>query len=452
MTARNLDRAVTGRRLDREILRLAIPALGTLAADPIVSLVDTAFVGQLGKTPLAALGVSVAVFSIAFFLFNFLAYGTTPLIAGAVARGESDQAGRLTVGALTLGAGIGLVTALVLGLLAEPVLRLMGAESRLLDDATLYLRLRVIGMPAVLLATVSHGVFRGYQDTKTPMFVTGSISLFNLVLDPLLIFGLGWGLAGAAWATTIAQWLGALIFIALFWVRREQFSLQKRWPGMAALRPLLGAGRALVIRSGALLGAFTLATAVATRQGEEVVAAHQVAVQLWIFLALVIDALAIAGQALVGLHFASNRKLARAYARRLLGWGAVGGCLLAGIMASGWSFLPGIFSNDPVVVAEVSGVYVFIVAMQPLNALVFTWDGIAIGASRFGFLAATTVLAAAATAVVLAAVQMRGWGLRGVWWALVAMMAVRFLTLAWWHFFGPLGSARGPSRESPATT
>lgn len=440
-----------GRHLDREIFRLAIPALGTLAADPIVSLVDTAFVGQLGKTPLAALGVSVAVFSVAFFLFNFLAYGTTPLIAGALARGDDAHAGRLTVGALTLGVGIGVVTAITLGLLAEPVLRLMGAESDLLGDSATYLRIRVLGLPAVLMATVAHGVFRGHQDTKTPLLVVGSISVFNLTLDPLFIFGFDWGLAGAAWATTLAQWLGAGTFAVLFRIGRRRFSLRAEWPGMAALRPLFGAGRALVIRSGALLGAFTLATAVATRQGEEVVAAHQVAVQLWIFLALVIDALAIAGQALVGLHFASDRNLARAYARRLLFWGVAGGFLLAGVMASGWSFLPELFSNDAVVVSEVTSVYVFIVAMQPLNAIVFVWDGIAIGASRFGFLAASTVVAAMATAAVLAVVQLQSLGLAGVWWALVAMMAVRFLSLAWWHVAGPLGNAQDPSPESPAT-
>ncbi len=433
-------------------MRLAAPALGALAADPIVSLVDTAFVGQLGKTELGALGVSVAVFSVAFFLFNFLAYGTTPLIAGAVARGDSRQAGRLTMSALAVGLAIGVSLALVLELAAEPVLRLMGAEADLLADATTYLRLRVIGIPAVLLATVAHGVFRGYQDTRTPMWVTGGISILNLILDPILIFGLDWGLAGAAIATAIAQWIGALIFVWLFWTKRDEFSLRLERPQIDALRPLLGAGRALIIRSGALLGAFTLATAIATRQGDEVVAAHQVAVQLWIFLALVIDALAIAGQALVGLHFESDRELARAYANRLLKWGLLGGVALAAIMAAGAGVLPGWFSNDASVVDAVSGVYVFIIAMQPLNALVFVWDGIAIGASRFAFLAASTVAASAATAVVLALVQWQDWGLPGVWWALVAMMAVRFAALLWWHVFGPLRSGRGPSRVSRAVS
>lgn len=438
------------RSLDRSILRLAVPALGTLAADPLVSLIDTAFVGRLGKTPLGGLGVATAVFSIAFFMFNFLAYGTTPLVAGAVARGDRAEAGRITGAALALGLGIGLGMTALLVVAADPLLRLMGAESELLADATLYLRIRVLGMPALLVATVAHGVFRGHQDTRTPLFVSLGIAAVNLVLDPILIFGLGWDLAGAAWATMLAQWVGASVFVVLFVLRREQFALQPQWPDRRSLRPLVGAGRALVIRSGSLLAAFTMATAVATRQGEEVVAAHQVAVQLWIFLALVVDALAIAAQALVGLHLEERPGLARAYSRRLLGWGLVGGLVLMVLMAAGKGILPGVFSNDAEVISEVEGVYLFIVLMQPLNAIVFVWDGIAIGASRFSFLAASTVAASLATAAVLLVVQSQGWGLPGVWWSLVAMMAVRFVTLAWWHLTGPVGAGSDPSRGSQA--
>ncbi len=253
------------RELDREIMRLAVPALGTLAADPIVSLVDTAFVGQLGKTPLGALGVSVAVFSIAFFLFSFLAYGTTPLIAGALARGDTEAAGRYTVGAIVFGISIGVATMGLLELLAEPILRLMGASDNLVGDAATYLRIRVLGLPAVLLASVAHGVYRGHQDTTTPLWVVTSISAINLVLDPIFIFGFDWGLAGAAWATMVAQWVGTSVFVWLLRRGRHRFGLKLAWPGFDSLKPLFGAGRALIIRSGALLTAFTLATAVAAR-------------------------------------------------------------------------------------------------------------------------------------------------------------------------------------------
>lgn len=440
----------TARKLDRAILGLAIPALGTLAADPLVSLIDTAFVGRLGKTPLGALGVATAVFSIAFFLFNFLAYGTTPLVAGAVGRGDKQQAGRVATAALGLGVAMGLAVTLLLELGAGPVLRLMGAQSDLLADASLYLRIRVLGMPAVLLATVAHGVFRGYQDTRTPMFVVFGISAVNLILDPVLIFGLGWNIAGAAWATMIAQWAGAGMFAGLLVRRRRAFDLRPGWPGVEALRPLVGAGRALVIRSGSLLGAFTLATAVATRQGDEVVAAHQVAFQLWIFLALVVDALAIAAQALIGLHLREHPDLAARYARRLLVWGLVVGLALGVFMAIGRGALPALFTTDAGVRSQVNAVYTFVVVMQPLNAVVFVWDGIAIGASQFAFLAATTVVSALATGGVLAAVQLLAWGLPGIWWAIVVMMLVRFGSLAWWQLRGPLSHEPGPCLESRA--
>ncbi len=439
-----------GRALDRDIFRLALPALGTLAADPLVSLIDTAFVGQLGSTALGGLGVATAVFSIAFFMFNFLAYGTTPLVAGAVARGDTAEAGRIAGAALGLGFLLGVGSTALLQIAAEPLLGLMGADSELLSSAALYLRIRALGMPALLVATVAHGVFRGHQDTRTPLWVVLGISGANLILDPILIFGLDWGLAGAAWATMLAQWIGAAVFVFLFVGRRDQLALQWAWPGKRSLGPLVGAGRALIIRSGSLLAAFTLATAVATRQGEEVVAAHQVAVQLWIFLALVVDALAISAQALIGLHLTERRDLARAYSHRLLGWGLVSGLALLVAMAAGGSFLPALFSNDLDVIRQVESVYPFIVLMQPLNAVVFVWDGIAIGASRFAFLAASTVASSLATAAVLVVVQLQSWGLPGVWWSLVAMMAVRFGSLAWWHLTGWLSTAADPSPGSPA--
>lgn len=439
-----------GRELDRAILRLAIPALGALAADPLVSLVDTAYVGRLGRTPLGALGVAVAIFAVVFFMFNFLAYGTTPLIAGAIARGDREEAGRLAAAAVLLAVAIGVVTAGMVELLSDPILRLMGAQAGMLADANRYLSIRVLGMPAVMVVTVSHGIYRGHQDTRTPLLVTIGISVLNLVLDPILIFGLGWGLAGAAWATMGAQWIGAGWFMVMLAHDRSRFALRARWPGWDAIRPLIGAGRALIIRSGSLLGAFTLATAVATRQGEAVVAAHQVAMQIWLFLALVVDALAIAGQALIGLHLHHDPELAGRYATRLLGWGLAVGLAVAAAIGSVSGYLPGWFSADQEVIAAVGSVYGFIVVMQPLNAIVFVWDGIAIGCSSFTFLAAAMLVAALVMVGALAVVQRMGWGLTGIWWALTVMMLVRFATLAYWHLTGPLRNVRDPSLGSPA--
>ncbi|MFB6098658.1 MAG: MATE family efflux transporter, partial [Salinibacter sp.] len=168
---------------DRDILDLAVPALAGLAAGPLVSLVDTAFVGQLGRVPLGALGVNTSIFSMTFVVFNFLAYGTTPRVGWAVGTDDREEAGRVVVRALTLAAGAGVLALIVLLGLARPLLTLMGASAELMDPALAYLRIRALAGPAVLLITASQGAFRGYQDTRTPMMVTLGFNVINGGLD-----------------------------------------------------------------------------------------------------------------------------------------------------------------------------------------------------------------------------------------------------------------------------
>ena len=410
---------------DRAIVALAGPALGALAADPLVSLVDTAFVGRLGVVPLGALGVAAAIFGVAFALFNFLAYGTTPLISRAVGAGDHRGAGSLVIDAVALGAGLGVAGLLVVAVGASPIVEAMGAASDVSAGAVAYVRIRALAVPAVMIITVGHGVFRGFYDTRTPLVITVALNLINVILDPLFIFGLDAGLEGAAWATVIAQWTGAIGFAVALWVRRDALLIPRRGPTIDGMRRLLVVGRALVTRTAALLGALTLATAVAARVGTVAVAAHQVAGQLWLFLALVVDALAIAGQAMVGRLTVGASDVARAVSARLAGLGLIAGVALGGLLWVGRSVVPGWFSDDPAVVASIAGVYGLLVAMQPLNALVFVWDGVAIGAGAFRYLATSTVVAALMAGAVLLLVVPLGWGLAGVWWAIVAMMVVR---------------------------
>lgn len=429
------------RRYDREILHLAIPALGALAADPLVSLIDTAFVGRLGALPLAALGVNVALFNLAFVLFNFLAYGTTPRIGKALGRGDRDAAGRTVTDAFVLAAGLGVVVLALLQLFAVPLLRLMGAEGALLAPAETYLRIRVLAGPALLLITAANGAFRGFQDTRTPLVVTTGVAAVNLVLDPLFIFAFGWGLAGAAWATVIAQWAGAAAFLALVFGRhRVAWRVPVALPTLRALVPFLRVGWALAIRTAALIGTLTAATAVATRVGVVEVAAHQVAAQLWMFLALVVDALAIAAQALVARYVGEGKPAdARAVSDRLLAMGVgVGAALGVGF----WLLrapLATAFTDDPAVVAAIASVFPFVSAMQPVNALVFVWDGIFMAIEDFSFLAVAMLLSAAAGGAVLVLVGPFGWGLAGVWWGITALMAARIAAMAW--RYRPAGGA-----------
>ncbi len=425
---------MTARALDREIVALALPALGALAADPLVSLVDTAFVGRLGADELGALGVTSAVFAVAFFVFNFLAYGTTALVAQAVGRGDRADAGRTVVAALATALALGAAVLVVLELAALPILAVMGADGAVEAQALTYLRIRALAAPAVLVVLAGHGAFRGFQDTRTPMVVTFGLTAVNLVLDPLLIFGAGWGIAGAAWATVAAQIGGAAAFLWLLLVRRRAaLGIELRLPRLSRVRRFLVVGRDLVVRTAALVATITLAAAVATRVGTLAVAAHQVTVQLWIFLGLVIDALAIAGQAMTGRYLGAGAPAtARAASRRLLGWGVAGGVALGVVMAALAGVLPGWFTDDPEVLDRVRDVYLFVVLMQPLNAFVFVLDGVLMGAAAFRYLAGSTVAAAIAASAVLLAVEPQGWGLAGVWWGITTMIAVRAAAQAWW--------------------
>jgi MATE family multidrug resistance protein len=416
---------------DRRILRLAVPALGALAADPLVSLVDTAFVGRLGTTELGALGVNAAVFAMAFALFNFLAYGTTPLVAAAWGRGDQEEAGRVVAQAIGLAVGIGAVAIAVLQIFWQPILTAMQAGPELLGPAGEYLRIRAWAAPAVLLVTVGHGAFRGMQDTRTPLLVTVGLNLINLIGDPLLIFGAGWGLRGAAVATVAAQWIGAVWFLVLLNRKRLEFGLRVRFPRLAEFRPLVSAGTELVARTAGLLAVFTMATAVAARIGTATVAAHQVAAQVWLFLALVLDSLAIAGQALVGSYLgAGSVDDARTASNRMLQWGFGFGLILGAIFLILGPSLPKLFTDDAETIALVAGVMPFVAALQPIGALVFVWDGIFMGARRFRFLMVSTLAAAFLAGIVLIVSATVGWGLTGVWWGITTLIAARLVLLA----------------------
>jgi MATE family multidrug resistance protein len=417
---------------DRPILDLAIPALAGLAADPLVSLVDTAFVGQLGPVPLAALGINASVFSMTFVIFNFLAYGTTPRVGRAVGHGDRDEASRVVMRALLLAVLAGAVALALLQGFARPILRLMGAGDELMAPALTYLRIRACAGPAVLLITASHGAFRGYQDTRTPMKVTIGFNIVNATLDPILIFGLDWGLAGAATATVVAQWAGAVTFLVLLLHRRrEALGIRPLVPRLRSLGAFLTIGRDLFIRTSALVGTMTLATAIATRIGTTAVAAHQVAAQLWLFLALLVDALAVSGQALVSKHLgAGDEDAARSVSNRLLQWGTGVGVGLGLAFYALQPVLPDFFTDDPATVAAVLAIFPFVALLQPLNGLVFVWDGLYMGAEAFGYLAKAMLLSAGAAAVVLLLARPMGWGLPGVWWGITTLMAVRLLTLA----------------------
>lgn len=413
---------------DREILGLAIPALGALAIDPLLTLADTAFVARLGTVPLAALGVDTAILGFAFFAFNFLAYVVTPLVARALGGGRVDEARRWVGDALLLAVTLGVLVSVVVELAAPLLVDLMGAGPEVAEPAISYLRIRALATPAVLVVTAGHGAFRGHKDTRTPLKVALGVNLLNLVLDPLLIFWVGWGLEGAAVATVLAQYIGALWFLRLL-VDRD---MAARPRGLRASLPsLLDLGRngaLLTARSGLLLAALTVAASVATRLGPSEIAAHQLVAQVFLLSALLADSFAIAAQAMVADTAGRGDRVALdALSRRLVVWGAIAGVILMVAVGLGRHGLGFLASDEQVAELAVNAGGV-VALSEPVAAVMFVGDGIFLGLLALGTMVASTGLGGA-VAVALMLWTPLGDSVQGIWWAIAVMLLVRGLVL-----------------------
>ncbi len=412
---------------DREILWLALPALGALAAEPLYLLVDTAIVGHLGRPQLAALGIASVILGGAFVIFNFLQYGTTAQVARAGGAGESESARRLGAQAIWLSLGFGIAVSALIAAFAPQLVSLVGGEGEAADEAVTYLRIAAIGFPAAFLALGGQGYLRGISDLRTPLVIVIAGNVANVILEVLFVYGFDWGIAGSAAGTAIAQLgMGAAFVVA---VLRGLHAGDAR-PRLALARRVLSLGKWIFIRTAALVSAFTLAGAVATRFGDEAIAAHQIAFQLFIFLALVLDSIAIAGQIIVGRELGAGRA-ERAYdaGARMIWLSVAAGGVFAVAMLAFAGVLPRIFTSDGAVLDETALLWPFFALIQPLAGAVFALDGILIGASDGPFLALSMVGAFLACAVVLLAALEQDWGIRGVWAALVVLIVVRLAAM-----------------------
>ena len=410
---------------DREILRLAVPAFGALAAEPLYVLADTAIVGHLGTRPLGGLGVAGAVLSVAFGIFNFLAYGTTATVARRLGAGDRKAAAEHGVAGVWLALGLG-VTLAVLGIaLSGPIVSAMGASARVAPYARTYLRISLLGAPFLLVSLAGTGYLRGLQDTRTPLVIALCANAVNLGLELFLVYGLRLGIAGSAWGTVIAQIGAALAYLAI--VRRNvRHSGASIGPNRAQLRAAAAFGAHLTVRTGSLLLAFTAATSIASRIGDGQVAAHQIAFQLWLLLALCLDAIAIAGQAIVGRALgAGDAEGTRAASRRMLQWGVVVGAILGLLVLAGDPLLALAFTRDAAVRSELRPVLVAVALMQPLGGAVFVLDGILIGAGDVRYLALAMAGATLCFVPCAVLVLASGAGLIALWSALFVFMFAR---------------------------
>jgi putative MATE family efflux protein len=408
---------------DGQIVRLAVPALGALAAEPLYLLVDTAIVGHLGRSQLAALGIAGAILGGVFAIFNFLQYGTTAQVARAGGAGEAEVARRLGAQAVWLSLGFGVVVAALVAVLAEPLVALMGGEGDAAEYAVTYLRIAAVGLPAAFLALGGQGYLRGISDLRTPLVIVIVANVVNLILEVLFVYVFDWGIAGSAWGTAIAQLgMGAAFIVAVLRGLHRAEAL----PQLALARRVLSLGKWIFLRTASLMGSFLLAGAVATRFGDASIGAHQVAFQLFIFLALVLDSIAIAGQIIVGRELGSGRQdHAYAAGERMIWLSVALGGVFAALMFVLSGVLPRIFTGDAAVLDEAALLWPLFVLMQPFNGAVFALDGILIGAGDGPFLAISMGIAFVACATVLVATLVEDWGIRGVWAALVVLILVR---------------------------
>ena len=402
-------------------------------AEPLYVLIDTAIIGRLGTLPLGGLAVAGTVLTAAFGVFNFLAYGTTAAVARRTGAGDDRGAAEHGIAGIWLAAGLGLAVALVGLLLTHPIVEAMGASGRIAPYARTYLRIGVLGAPFLLIALAGTGYLRGRQDTRTPLVIAIAANTVNVALDLVLIYGLDLGIAGSAWGTVIAQVGAAVAYLVAIGRHMQQANASWR-PMPQFVRDAVRVGGQLTVRTAALLIAFLTTTAIASRIGDAQLAAHQIAWQLWYFLALSLDAIAIAGQAIVGRYLgASDPATTRASARRMIEWGVVVGAAAGAAVFVLQPALAAIFTDDEAVREQLLDVLWSVALMQPLAAVVFVLDGILIGAGESKYLAVAMVAATAVFLPVAMLVVVTDRGLPALWGAVWVFVAARLVGM-WWRY------------------
>ncbi|MEU9797667.1 MATE family efflux transporter [Streptomyces sp. NPDC051000] len=429
MTQASTATKAAPRRHDREILALAVPAFGALVAEPLFLMADSAIVGHLGTPQLAGLGVAAALLTTAVSVFVFLAYATTAAVARRVGAGDLQAAIRQGMDGIWLALLLGGAVVAVVLPAAPWLVSLLGASDNVAPYAITYLRISAFGIPAMLMVLAATGVIRGLQDTRTPLYVAIGGFTLNGVLNVALVYGAGFGIAGSAWGTVIAQcaMATAYLFVVVRGARRHGASLR---PDPAGIRACAQAGVPLLVRTLSLRAVLMIATAVAARLGDADVAAHQILLSLWSLLAFALDAIAIAGQAIIGRYLgAGDTEGAKAVCRRMVQWGIVAGIVLGLLVASARPVFIPLFTGDPAVEAALLPALLVVAISQPVSGIVFVLDGVLMGAGDSRYLAWAMLLTLAVFAPAALLVPALGGGLTALWWAMTLMMLVRMVTL-----------------------
>lgn len=406
-----------------------MPALATLLAEPLYVLTDTAIVGHLGTDQLAGLAIASTVLLTGYAVFVFLAYGTTAAVARLTGADRHVEAAETAVQASWLALALGAIMLSVGGVWGHRVLVLLGGSGEVLEHAWVYLRISLLGVPALLLTLAGTGYLRGLQDMRIPLVVTMVGVAINLLVEVVLIFGLGHGIGASALASVIAQWCVALTFLVFIARDVGRLSVRLR-PVPRGILSQLRVGTDLLIRTISLRASLLVATAVAAGMGATVLAAHQITFEVWNFLAMVLDSVAIAAQALMGRLLGGGRRDEAIWVgRRMMWWAGVIGVGAAVVVAASSPVLGHLFSADRAVITTTSSLLLVAAACQPVNSLAFTLDGILIGAGDTSFLAVSMAVASAVFIALALTVGATHLGIVWLWVALGVLMGIRAATL-----------------------
>jgi len=422
--------------LNRDILRLAVPALGALVAEPLFLIVDAALVGHLGLVPLAGLGIASAVLQTIVGLMVFLAYSTTPAVARRFGAGDPTRAVSAGIDGMWLALGLGAALALG-GFVSTPLLvGLFGATPEVAAQAETYLGISMWGLPAMLVVFAATGLLRGMQDTVTPLWIAGLGFAANALLNWAFIYGLGWGIAGSAAGTVVAQWgmVAAYVLVVGRLARRHEASVR---PQREGVRGSARSGGWLFLRTVSLRVALLATVVVATTLGTAELAGWQVAFTIFSTAAFALDALAIAAQALIGKGLgAEDERLVHRVLGRTVAWGAWFGVVVGGIVAALSGVIGLLFTGDAELAALIQPALLVLAVAQPVCGIVFVLDGVLIGAGDGRYLAiAGLINLVPFLPFLLVLAWLQPSGAAGLAWLSVAFFGVymlaRLATLGW---------------------
>lgn len=417
------------RDVDRQIVRVAIPAFFALITEPLMLLTDTAIVGHLGTPELGGLSAASVVLGTVVGLCIFLAYGSTAVVSRHHGAGDERSAFELGMSALwlalLLGLGLGLLTAAASRMLS----RALASSDQVAELAHDYLLISSLAVPAMLLILAATGAMRGVLDLRTPLIATISANVLNVGLALLFVYGFDWGIRGAAAATVLAQWFAAA-WLVLAVVRRARAVTASARPRLTEIIDAGRQGVPLLVRTLTLRASLVLGTLVAAQLGDVSLAANQVAAAIVTFLAFGLDAIAIAGQTLTGRSLgAGDASGTRDLTRHMIVWGIGTGLVAAGALAISAPWLPQLFTSDRAVQDALVPVLLVVAAIQPLSGIVFVLDGVLIGAGDGVYLAKAGLVVLAAYAPLVLVIGWTDAGFTWLWVAYGAFIAARLATL-----------------------